>query len=482
MIERIPAAGASFVMRARHPDVTPARHPEPVEGCRHPSAAPFDPSTELRMLKMRLRLAYMLQQTTFLIAIVVLLIASSAAFSASNSECLMCHSARGLSKTGKEGRQVSLHVNQTQFRDSVHGGRLCVDCHIDMAEQKFPHKTAAEPVMCSRCHQMGNSEGAPQASPIDEYQDSVHGKAAAAGDFDAPRCKDCHGYHDVRSHKDPKSRTFRANIPKTCAACHSDSRITTKHNIPVKQPLKLYEKSIHGRAVTGQGLLSAAVCIDCHGFHGIKAAKDPSSTINRPHIPETCGQCHKKVLEDYKISIHGEARQAGIKDAPVCTDCHGEHTIQPASSPDSSVYPTHVVATCSKCHEDARIEKTYGLPANRLSTYIGSYHGIANKYGETTVANCATCHGAHDILPSSNPRSLVNKKNLPQTCGKCHPGASVNFAKGSVHVTPSPEKDKGVYWVRVFYTTFIIGLISSFAGYIGLDLISRWRRRGRQEH
>lgn len=423
----------------------------------------------------------MLTRTYTLIALVVLALASSAAFGATNAECIMCHSASGLSKLGKSGQQVSLHVDEASFRVSVHGKMLCTDCHADLAGQPFPHKTDADGVKCSRCHKVANGSGNRKSHVMADYRDSVHGKAVANGDMDAPRCKDCHGSHDVRSRKDPQSRTYRSNIPKTCSTCHSDSRITHDHNMSAKGKTKLYENSVHGRAVTDEGSLAAAVCTDCHGFHNVKAANDADSKVNRPNIPGTCGQCHKKVYEEYESSIHGTARRQGVEDAPVCTDCHGEHTIQSPSSTASSVYPTHVVATCSKCHEDARIQKAYGLPANRMSTYISSYHGVANKYGETTVANCATCHGAHGILPSSNPRSAVSKKNLPHTCGKCHPGASINFAKGNIHIAPSPTNDKAIFMVRSVYRMMVIGMIGSFIAYIGLDLISRWRRRGRHE-
>lgn len=421
----------------------------------------------------------MLRQLCTLIVVAGIALASSVAFGAANAECIMCHSASGLTKQGKDGRPVSLQVSESSFNASVHGGMLCVDCHKDMAGQPFPHKTQADAVKCRTCHEDGRGPDGQGVHVAEEYSDSVHGKAAANDDPDAPRCKDCHGYHDVRGVEDPISSVYRTNIPKTCGRCHSDSRIVRDHNIPAKGTPKLYENSVHGRAVEKQGLISAAVCTDCHGSHGVKSASDPDSTVNHPNIPETCGRCHSKVYEEYQSSIHGAARRKGIEDAPVCTDCHGEHTIQRISSPGSSVYPTHVVATCSKCHENARIQKAYGLPADRLATYIGSYHGIANKYGETTVANCATCHGAHNILPSSDRRSLVNARNLPHTCGKCHPGAGTNFAKGNIHIAPSPTQDKKIFLVQSVYRMFVFGMIASFAGYIGLDLISRWRRRGR---
>jgi hypothetical protein len=108
---------------------------------------------------------------------------------------------------------------------------------------------------------------------------------------------------------------------------------------------------------------------------------------------------------------------------------------------------------------------------------MNSFHGIAHKYGEMVVADCASCHGYHDILPSSDPRSSINPKNIPQTCGKCHKGASENFAKGKVHVEATKESSMGVYIVRTFYTWFIGILGILFAIYIVLDVLGRRRRR-----
>ncbi len=413
-------------------------------------------------------------------AVVAIALASPAtpATMVDSGKCLMCHSAKGLSKT-IGGKQMSLHVEASELQQSVHAGRKCEDCHTDLAGQSFPHKQNADPVNCSRCHKIDNTVGAPNLSPMTEYADSVHGQAVKRMDKDAPNCKDCHGTHGIKAPSDPKSSTYRSRIAHTCGKCHSDTAMTERHNIPGPATIRLYRDSVHGKAVDKQGLLAAATCTDCHGIHNIEAAKEKGSTVSKPHIPATCGKCHQKIYKTYEESIHGQALRSGIKDAPSCTDCHGEHTIAKPSEERSSVYPTHVVATCSKCHEDMRIERKYGLPANRLSTYIESYHGVANKYGDITVANCATCHGAHDIRPASDPKSSINKTNMPKTCGVCHPGASKNFAEGSVHVLPSSKKDKGVYWVRIFYTGFIILLIGSFCAYIALDLISRWRRRSR---
>jgi hypothetical protein len=109
---------------------------------------------------------------------------------------------------------------------------------------------------------------------------------------------------------------------------------------------------------------------------------------------------------------------------------------------------------------------------------MDSFHGIALEYGMTKAANCASCHAFHDILPASDPASPVNKANLPRTCGKCHPNAGENFAKGMIHVEVSPEKAMGVFAVRVFYTIFIGTLVTLFVLHVAMDLLGR-RRRGK---
>lgn len=83
---------------------------------------------------------------------------------------------------------------------------------------------------------------------------------------------------------------------------------------------------------------------------------------------------------------------------------------------------------CASCHF-ANVETA---PAqDHLSDWDSSPHG-RNSVG------CETCHGgdattferalAHrDVLSHGNPASPVNRANIPQTCGSCHPGPYTNF-------------------------------------------------------
>jgi hypothetical protein len=223
-------------------------------------------------------------------------------------------------------------------------------------------------------------------------------------------------------------------------------------------------------AMTG-GVHAGLSCLSCHG--------DGFSEV--PHVVMAgapgCGVCHVEVDAAYRRSVHGRARERGVTDAPACTGCHGAHAIRSSDDPISTVYAGNVPAACSKCHAEERIAGKYGLAADRLETYEHSYHGIANRYGVPVVANCASCHGIHDILPSSDPSSSIASANLGATCGKCHVGAGERFAIGKVHVEPTRESSKGMFYVRRFYTVLIVVLAALFVLHIAMDLAAYKRKR-----
>jgi len=394
--------------------------------------------------------------------------------------CLACHGQPGF--TSSEGRNVS--INPQKHAASVHGILGCADCHSTVKD--YPHAAKVVKVRCSTCHAeeasrlsqsvhstLGESacqschgnahEIMTQAAPTKcgqcheeaakEFRESVHSAAAAAGDPDAPQCFSCHGSaHLIRSSSDVTSPVSKKNLPATCAVCHSNREFLSRHKIPFAPPVELYRQSVHGRALAN-GDRSAASCSDCHGSHRIFGARDPRSTTNHWNIAKTCGQCHTQIAGIYLTSVHGQAMKAGSFDAPVCTDCHGEHLIlgpRDAVSPVSAARVSTV--TCGRCHDDERLAIRYNLPMDRVPSYADSYHGLATREGSQTVANCASCHGVHNILPPSDPRSAVNSANLSKTCGGCHAGAGEHFTIGPVHVqTATGPTHPVVKAVRWFY-------------------------------
>jgi formate dehydrogenase gamma subunit len=274
------------------------------------------------------------------------------------------------------------------------------------------------------------------------------------------------------------------NLPGTCESCHTNVDVIKNHEILKEEPIKLYSGSVHGRA-TQRGLHMAATCSDCHSAndekghrtaHRILSAGDPASTIYHFNIPDTCGKCHKGIAEDYWEGIHGQLVKRGEVDAPVCTRCHGEHGILPASDLRSPVSAARLAeATCAPCHESALLNDRYGIPAGRLKSYVDSYHGLKRKAGNVHVANCASCHGEHRILPHTDPRSSIHPDNLPRTCGDCHPGISVVMATAPIHETATGIK---AGWPR-FFAVFYMWFIGITVGLMLLHNLGHWWSRVR---
>ncbi len=250
-------------------------------------------------------------------------------------------------------------------------------------------------------------------------------------------CSQCHQKHEEYPHP--------ANIAKPlCASCH------------IKQGDD-YRLGVHGQAVA-HGNQGAPDCSTCH--NSAHEVANPQSTVFRKAVPDTCGMCHSDISDQYKASIHGQAVARGEMNAAVCTDCHGEHLILSKKDLASPVNARNQRDTCGQCHGNVRLARRFGLPVDRVTTFDASFHGLAVKGGSQTVAGCASCHGFHNILPSSDPRSAINPKNLPKTCGQCHPGAGTRFALGPIHIGPTEEPALAGF-IRGFYM-FVIPFTIGF--------------------
>ncbi len=394
---------------------------------------------------------FLLNRFTFAIG-VFLSLTSGFVAAQDNDICLSCHGQR------MEGTP---HVNEKDFAKSIHGRNLCVSCHRDATD--IPHPPKLAPVSCRNCHRIES----------DIYLHSDHGKYLGKGLPEAATCTSCHGKtHTLLSSRDPNSPVNRKNIPNTCAKCHADKEKMAKIKLSEKAPFDTYLHSVHGQAFNA-GNLNAAVCSDCHGTHDLHGAANPLSKIYRVNIPNTCGRCHENVRGVYERSVHGKALRAGIKEAPVCTDCHGEHTIRAVKDPASSVYVGAITQTCSNCHASARLNAKFGLSNDRLKSYQDSYHGLASRLGDLRAANCASCHGWHDILPSYDTQSSIHPKNLSQTCGKCHSGGQVNLIKGKIHGGQAPDTQWLIRFIVLFYWILIPFLISGMAFFVFSDYVHK---------
>lgn len=332
--------------------------------------------------------------------------------------------------------------------------------------------TRADIRQCGICHgrrefKVVEPDGTVRPLFVDESElkASVHAKW---------QCIDCHADVD----KIPHAKHL-ATV--NCQRCHfAANPVGAPENVSYEG----YVKSVHGRLRLA-GNTKAPACQTCHGGHNVRKPADPTSRVNKLNIPQTCGSCHTQILAEYRRSVHGTALlEKHNLDAPACTDCHGEHDILAPKDTTSDVSATHIPETCSKCHGAMGFSEKYGIPINPVTTFRHTFHGIANELGSRRVANCASCHTAHDVLPPEDPASSVNPANIPTTCGKaqCHPGANANYARGRFHVDPESKSAGIIYWVALFFKILTISTMVALMIHILMDLIKKLRHRHEGAH
>jgi cytochrome b subunit of formate dehydrogenase len=442
-----------------------------------------------------------------------------------NDDCLTCHSDSTLTME-KDKKTISLFVNVNTLSHSAHQKLQCIACHTGFDINNIPHKANIQPIDCKTCHT--------DAAIKHPFHPQMMNANSVTGGEDV-NCKFCHGTHDIISPKIPGSKFYYKNIVNVCGSCHKSEKeeynlsahglgiregingapnCFTCHKNPItditvkrdQSQLKItqeklclschlnnpeirertspsagfiaaYENSIHGKLLM-QGNSQVANCVNCHTAHSEKPSSDPTSTVNRFNIPNTCSQCHAQIADEYKQSVHGVAvLKKGSIDAPVCTTCHGEHNILAHNNPSSpTAYANISTQVCSPCHSSVKLSAKYGLNPNRQSTFNSSYHGMALEGGSTIVANCASCHGVHNIKSPNDPASSVYKGNLAKTCGKCHPGANENFTVGKIHVAVTNEKSEPIlFWIASIYIAMIFSVIGGMLIHNLLDFIKKSR-------
>lgn len=175
------------------------------------------------------------------------------------------------------------------------------------------------------------------------------------------------------------------------------------------------------------GLLarSAVVLLICACGGEVARAQEPASPENR-----RCLQCHGQP----QIAQLGPDDRA-VMVAPM-PDGFRPAAPMPRMRPglyvdaDSLRPSVHAGLNCTDCHADADtlphrrfLEKpTCGdsCHAPAADGYLRSAHAEAKALGMPDAPTCATCHGAHDILPVGTREARTHPLNAVRICADCH--------------------------------------------------------------
>ncbi len=188
-------------------------------------------------------------------------------------------------------------------------------------------------------------------------------------------------------------------------------------------------------------LLVSTLAVPARGEEPAPPAAPPAAAANhRPQaaLATACVTCHSNpdVFDEATIAIV-RAMQKDVHAAAglSCQDCHGGNPDPKlADDPDAAMSkqaPTpfrgapsraEIPDFCGRCHSDPVFMKRYH-PDPRVDQereYWTSRHGAALRQGDTKVATCVDCHGAHGILAPGDNASPVYPTHVAETCAKCH--------------------------------------------------------------
>lgn len=402
----------------------------------------------------------------------------SSKMSIESESCLKCH----LDEKLFPGNEIGSAKFVEQYKTSIHSSiekngqeaAGCSDCHGNHMIQSPENPTASVnrnmlPQTCGKCH----------ADVEKDFLSSEHGKSLLNKSVAAPTCISCHKEHSIEAVS--KSSEFsKINQVEMCLKCHLEGKLPHKNYKEEEVLITHYKDSYHYIALKN-GNLNAATCSDCHGAHVMKKFDDPASKIYKENIASTCGaaNCHVKELAEYNGSIHEVSLLTKKKsDAPTCTSCHGNHQILKKDAQNNPLSnPKGLVQLCSDCHASVQLVEKYDLPVGRTESYYRTFHGLAIKGGSRIAANCESCHGSHNIRPSSDSLSTINKKNLPFTCGKCHPGAETTFFNTPIHITNESRQSPVLYWITIFYISMIFAVIGGMILHNVFDFFKKFKTK-----
>jgi hypothetical protein len=267
-------------------------------------------------------------------------------------------------------------------------------------------------------------------------------------------CASCHGGDPTRADMDAMSKAagfrgkiLRSQIPELCGRCHSDVAFMRKYNPSLRtDQLSQYKTSVHGK-LFAKGDLKVAVCIDCHGVHGLRPASDTRSKVHPLNIAETCSRCHADAsymkgysiptdqFAQYGTSVHHDALVVrGDLSAPTCTTCHGNHGAAPPGVES-------VQNVCSKCHvfQDQMYDKSSHKAAFQSAGLPGcvvchSNHGITHptdtKLGAGPQAVCMQCHTRGDVCDQARAEMLSGLTRLDDAIKSAHDVLGVAESSG----------------------------------------------------
>lgn len=302
--------------------------------------------------------------------------------------CLTCHQSN-ITKTLPSKEKISLKVNESEIKKSVHAKFQCLVCHDDFSKVNHPiynykDKNQYRKEMtriCTKCHTDKELQKNPAHYALTK----------------TTSCIECHGYHGVKPTK--VAKTLPEN--QYCLNCHSrpiSMKMKNGETLSVQVKETDILNSVHKKLK----------CTECHKEfsttqHPVRSFESVANY--RAKAKDVCNNCHQDAVKKYDISIHAEALKKGNQQSPDCLKCHDYHKVVLITKDKSASSEL-----CVKCHNESG------------RAFKESVHQKAINDGKQNAPTCASCHNSHDVL-------AANIAQLGNSCVKCHKDVKTSHNK-----------------------------------------------------
>lgn len=262
-----------------------------------------------------------------------------------------------------------------------------------------------------------------------------------------------------------------------CLGCHSieglEKQLLNGETLSLHVSAEAFARSVHG--VIG--------CSACHAYIDLQthpaAASDIESrrqySIERA---EGCRLCHGDAFEQYEGSLHSARVGEGHPLAPVCTGCHGSHSVSPRTAYETCVgchaadLSAHSkwlpnaglhqeIVSCAACHAPAAARmidlRLYdGAAKNWVAEQEGSpqfeqlaraadangdgldaeeLRNLLREINRDAAAVRRTLRGRVELHADVEAHRLADKTHAIRTCDSCHRYGAEPFQNVTVSVT-----------------------------------------------
>jgi cytochrome b subunit of formate dehydrogenase len=307
---------------------------------------------------------------------------------------------------------------------------------------------------------------------------------ADVGGFDA--CKDCHDGKDAPA---VDIAAFGASVhagQASCTDCHAGYAMGPHEG--ELAPLSAADQAVAARlakASWGEG--------------------EKKVTVTAPRAYLTCAGCHEMSHPEAITAWQGSAHSRWLREdtraaGPTCGSCHGSiHALRkltpyaPVAAKREAVPADRreIAKRCESCHGNEEFSKAAGVNPETAVTYHDSIHGRLARVGNPLAPVCTSCHaapkqagGSHAIVAKTDPAAAVSAALRKDTCGRCHEGATDNFAALIAH---KPIQEIGGHVVphviHVAFSWLTTLTLLFFAFHVLIDFVYELRQRvARKEH